>query len=104
MKRKLPAIIAIVLVLLLTGCAADKPVAKNNDAIAPMLTKEEVKTLVFSHAKVDEAVVTDLDVELDMENGKVVYDISFDAGGYEYDYDIDAYTGKILRNEKEKVD
>ena len=38
------------------------------------------------------------------ENGKLVYEVSFNAGGYDYDYDIDAYTGKVIRSEKERDD
>ena len=33
-----------------------------------------------------------------------VYELEFRAGGYEYDYEIDALTGKILKSEKEKDD
>lgn len=67
-------------------------------------TAAQAKAAAFKHAKVKESQVTDLDVELDKENGKLVYEVSFDAGGYEYDYDIDAYTGKVLRHQKEKDD
>lgn len=67
-------------------------------------TAAQAKAAAFQHANVKESQVTDLDVELDKENGKLVYEVSFDAVGYEYDYDIDAYTGKVLRHQKEKDD
>lgn len=40
----------------------------------------------------------------DYENGILVYEIDFTAGGYEYDYDIDAYTGAILDRDIEPVE
>lgn len=43
-------------------------------------------------------------IELDTENGVMVYEVEFKSGGYAYDYDIDAKTGKILKNEKEQDD
>lgn len=66
------------------------------------LTEKEVKKIAFEHAKVKESNVYELEVEQDKDNGKLHYDISFEADVYDYDYEIDAYTGKILRNEKEK--
>ena len=32
----------------------------------------------------------------------MVYEVEFLAGGYEYDYDIDAATGAVLKCEKER--
>ena len=40
--------------------------------------------------------------EPDVENGKTVYEIEFNHGGYEYEYKIDAITGEILHTEKER--
>jgi len=101
MKRKLPVIIAILLVLTLAGCAVSKPVAGSENTVAHLLTKEEVKTLAFSHAKVEADKVTDLDVELDEEDGIIFYDLEFDHQDTEYDYRVDALSGKILYNKSE---
>lgn len=46
--------------------------------------------------------VSDFECELDYEQGKAVYEISFRANGYEYDYEIDAATGAVLKCEKEQ--
>lgn len=35
-------------------------------------------------------------VSLDRDDGKVHYDVEFFVGGYEVDYEIDAYTGSVL--------
>ena len=42
--------------------------------------------------------------ELDREDGRQQYEVEFKAGGYEYDYEIDALTGVILAWDKELDD
>lgn len=58
------------------------------------------KTAALSHAGVSD--IRDYECELDYEHGKAVYEISFKANGYEYDYEIDAANGAILKCEKER--
>ena len=41
-------------------------------------------------------------IKLDWEHGRKVYEISFYKNGLEYEYDIDAVTGKILEFEKDR--
>ena len=64
----------------------------------------QVKKIALDHAKVKEASARDLEVELDKEGSKVYYEVTFEYGGYDYEYEIDAYSGKILHSEKEKDD
>ena len=42
------------------------------------------------------ADVIELEVELDLDDAVVHYDVNFKQGGWEYDYDIDATSGAIL--------
>lgn len=58
------------------------------------------KAAALKHAGVSN--VSEYECEPDNEHGKLVYEISFKANGYEYDYEIDAATGTILDWEKEK--
>ena len=37
-------------------------------------------------------------------NGKLVYEVEFKSSGMEYDYEIDAATGTILKQEAERDD
>ena len=65
------------------------------------ISKEEAKTVALTHAGVSAAEVTRLTAEFDYDDGRPEYDVEFHHGGYEYDYEIHAETGKILRWNKE---
>ncbi len=64
----------------------------------------EAKSIALNHAGVSESKAYDMDIELDEEDGKLVYEVEFKSGGMEYDYEIDAATGTILQQEAEKDD
>lgn len=80
----------------------EPPVEKPTEGqIKKMKTKDEAKAIALNHAKVKASQVRELEIELDKEQGVTHYDVSFEAGNTEYDYEIEAYTGEILKNEKE---
>ncbi len=62
------------------------------------------KKAALGHAGFDESAVTDLKVELDTDDGTVHYDVDFKQGGMEYDYDINATTGEIMKSKSEVDD
>ena len=68
------------------------------------LGEEKAKKAALSHANVAVDKITNYQIELDYENGGMVYEIEFDCEGFEYDYDIDAVTGAVLKNHKEPDD
>ena len=45
--------------------------------------------------------MTELECELDTDDSVIHYDVEFKQGGMEYDYDIDAVTGAILKADNE---
>ncbi|MBS4785893.1 MAG: PepSY domain-containing protein [Clostridiales bacterium] len=57
---------------------------------------EKAKELALDHAGVDAGDAVFLKAELDLEDGTVRYEVEFVAGNTEYDYEIDAITGKVL--------
>ena len=44
------------------------------------------------------------DAELDYERGKMCYEVEFVWNGVEYEYDLDAVTGEILKGKEEEAD
>ena len=69
------------------------------------LTKDEALKKALDHANLDKDQVDYVKkVELDYEHGRKVYEITFFKGGYEYEYDIDAENGKVLKFEKDLDD
>ncbi len=49
-------------------------------------------------AKLAKKDCTEVEVELDLDDGTPHYDVSLKSGGREYDYDIDALDGTILHH------
>lgn len=62
------------------------------------------KAAALAHAGVSAAEVKDLECELEKENGKVSYEVSFETDDYEYEYVIDAQTGAVIRFTREADD
>ncbi len=63
------------------------------------LTEEEAVAIALAHAGLTEEQVTRLRVEKDIDRGITLYEIDFDYGGYEYEYEIRVSDGKILKQE-----
>ena len=61
----------------------------------------KAKTIALNHAGVSETQAYDMDVELDDEDGTLVYEVEFKSGNMEYSYEINAATGAILKHETE---
>ena len=64
----------------------------------------KAKSIALNHAGLSENQAYDMDIELDDEDGKLVYEIEFKSGNMEYDYEIDAASGAILKHEAELDD
>ena len=50
-----------------------------------------------------EGEIVNYESKLDYDDGIYVYEIEFDAAGYEYEYDINAVTGEIVKSEREPI-
>ena len=64
----------------------------------------KAKSIALNHAGVSESKAYDMDIELDDEDGILVYEVEFKSGNMEYDYEINAATGAILKHETELDD
>ena len=61
----------------------------------------KAKSVALNHAGVSEGKAYDMDIELDDEDGMLVYEVEFKSGNMEYSYEINAATGAILKHEAE---
>ena len=80
-----------------TDQATSKPAAKS---AAPVMTgylpRGDAIQIAVDAAKVNRSDIWDLSCELEEDDGVMIYQVEFEHGQYEYEYDIDAKTGKIL--------
>lgn len=65
--------------------------------------KKKAREIAFKHAGVTKAKVKKLKVEMETDDGIKIYEVDFKAGNWDYDYDINAKTGKIVDVDKEKI-
>lgn len=65
---------------------------------------DKAKSLALKHAGLAGKAVSYKEAKLDRDDGRYVYEIEFVYEGMEYEYEVDALTGKILKSEKEKAD
>ena len=64
----------------------------------------KAKSVALNHAGVSENKAYDMDIELDDEDGRLIYEVEFKSGNMEYSYEINAATGAILKHETELED
>ncbi len=64
-----------------------------------VLTAEKAIEIALSHAGVEGNIFCE--IESDFENEKCVFEIGFEHEKYEYEYEIDASTGEIIKNNRE---
>lgn len=65
---------------------------------------DKAKTLALKHAGLTGKSVSYKEAKLDRDDGRYVYEIEFVYEGMEYEYEVDALTGNILKSQKEKAD
>lgn len=61
-----------------------------------MISLDEAKKIAFNHAGVSGANADFDDEDLESDDGVQYYELSFNIGDDEYEYDIHATTGSIL--------
>ena len=88
--------------LLTTAPAGDetaKPTVPTGD-----IGHAKAKSIALNHAGVSENKAYDMEIELDDEDGTLVYEVEFKSGGMEYSYEINAATGAVLKHEAGRDD
>ena len=68
------------------------------------ISKATAKKIALKRAGVKQGQITDYEIELDEDDGKKVYEGSFNVGRTEYDFEISASDGSIIKWETEVDD
>lgn len=88
-KRLLLPALVLVAMLLFSACSK-------------YIGKAKAKEIALADAQLTKSDVRDLECELDKDVGRpAVYEVDFEVGFDDYEYEIDAETGEIL---KSKID
>ncbi len=95
MKKLIAAIIAI---MMMAGIAAGVASAEE-----VKLSREEAMKAVLDYANIKEDQVTFTKVKQDWENGYQIWEIEFISNGIEYDFDVDLYSGRILKADRDRA-
>ena len=74
------------------------------EAPTEKLTAEKAEAIALDHAGVNADEARFSRTEYDLDDGVPQYEIEFSAGGWEYEYEIHAETGKILSSDKDQDD
>ena len=68
---------------------------------AKQISVDEAKKIALAHAKLAEKDVTFVNIELDYENNRPVYDVEFYSGNVEYDYEVSVADGSIISADRD---
>lgn len=95
-------------VVFLVGCSpayASTDVNAGSPSFSPEhISQEEAISIALTHASFTQDQVTRLRTEFDYDDGVPEYEVDFHANGSEYDYEINAETGKIRSWDKDLYD
>ncbi len=76
--------------------------ANSSSSSSSLIGTSKAGTLALNHAGLKKSQVREYECKLDKENGIQVYEVEFEYGNYDYEYEINAKTGKIISVEKTK--
>lgn len=85
-----------------TSADEKRTTAQPTETKQVMIGKEKARSIALKHAGVSAGkVIASAELETDDETKEKIYKVEFVYGGYEFEYEINAYTGNILDIEKE---
>lgn len=90
--------------VLSTGSQTSSGTQTGSGAASGDIGAQAAQTAALNHAGVQAGAVSEMKCERDRDDGRTVYEIEFRAGGMEYEYEVDAATGTILKAESEYDD
>lgn len=86
-----------------TGAANAAPITTSGSASqSAYIGLEAAKEAALKHAGVSASDATFVEAEYDYDDGRMVYEVEFHVKGTEYDYEIDAQTGEVVKYKTEQ--
>lgn len=82
--------------------AEPDPVPAEPAPVPQKLSIDQALAIALAHAGLSGNQVTVTKAELDTDDSVAEYEIEFLSGGFEYEYEIDAYSGAILEWERDE--
>lgn len=79
----------------------DDVTASGTASETKFIGKEAAKAAALAHAELAETDVVRMKIELDCEDGVMIYEVEFHTADSEYEYGIHATTGEVIHSEKE---
>ena len=83
---------------------SQQPGTAHSGSGAVAVSEDEAKATALKHAGLSESNISRYKIQLDQDDGRMVYEIEFHAGQTEYDYEIDASTGVVLKADIDRDD
>lgn len=86
-----------------TGTANTAPITTSGSASqSAYIGLEAAKEAALKHAGFSASDATFVEAEYDYDDGRMVYEVEFHVKGTEYDYEIDAQTGAVVKYKNEQ--
>lgn len=87
-----------------SGSASSGSSSGSSQPSSDYIGVDKAKSIALNHAGLKAASVTFTKAKLDRDDGRMIYEIEFFNGYTEYEYEIDAISGKILDYDIERDD
>lgn len=85
--------------ILLKSNAVENVNVTGNASVSGYIGEEKAKEIALHDAQVSSPTIKK--IELDYDDGEMIYEVEFIKDGVEYEYDIDAKSGQILKKDTE---
>lgn len=84
-----------------SGGGHHTPAHSGGPAPSQTITADAARDAALAHAGVSLEAACGMKMELDHDEGRAVYEVEFKSGAMEYEYELDALTGAVLKYESE---